>query len=597
MTQEEMNEKEEKKEEKKQQTERDAANNAQALRVAASVAEKSGNPYAMAAGKIVNVADKVTGGRSTHLLGKTLAKSNNSNPIGKKSQKMINKTMESGAGQAAGMLASKKMDANNAAKNAENAKKAKEAADNAKKAKEAKEAADKAKKTKEVAENAKKAKDAKQASENSKTPAAGSDSEEKGKGLGGLIGAIAGIVGVLLLMIVGVVIFVPLIVIAPLLAFSNTNSSANSNPNTLNQVTIKNTTGYKYDGVVTMDEYIAGVLAAEDHPVNNLQYYKFLALKHRTFYYAEKDSNNVINLFGKGNSYIPVDESDHETTILRAVNDTSEHFIYTEDEDINKNTITTDVTKDGDGNYNIKYNSPYMDSAKTKTISKDWRYIDKYKSKLNSIFTSDDQIVNILTLYLITEEGYDYTAVVNEYYKNADIVAGFSMAPTGREVNGYIPPVANYACSSGYGCREKPIGEGHGMHYGIDLAAAEGENVYATKSGTIANVITNVPGYSTTITEGNSIIINHDDGSQTRYYHLAYNSIPSSITVGARVEQGDKIGEVGSTGKSTGPHLHYEIIISGRHVNPYHYMDTSFAGNDGLMCNNNAILPESLCKE
>ena len=133
------------------------------------------------------------------------------------------------------------------------------------------------------------------------------------------------------------------------------------------------------------------------------------------------------------------------------------------------------------------------------------------------------------------------------------------------------------------------------MHNGVDLGASSGEPVYAAKAGTITYVTTNVPGYSTTQAYGNYITIEHEDGSQTRYAHLLYQSIPSTIVVGAEVQQGQMIGKVGSTGGSTGPHLHYEIFINGSRVNPYYYMDLSNASNDAEKCNSNASTPMSYC--
>ena len=74
---------------------------------------------------------------------------------------------------------------------------------------------------------------------------------------------------------------------------------------------------------------------------------------------------------------------------------------------------------------------------------------------------------------------------------------------------------------------------------------------------------------------GNYIKIAHGDGSETIYAHMKYGSIPSSIVEGAEVLQGQQIGEVGSTGCSTGPHLHYEIHINGSSVDPANNMDLS----------------------
>jgi murein DD-endopeptidase MepM/ murein hydrolase activator NlpD len=100
------------------------------------------------------------------------------------------------------------------------------------------------------------------------------------------------------------------------------------------------------------------------------------------------------------------------------------------------------------------------------------------------------------------------------------------------------------------------------MHAGIDLAGPVGTPIYATADGTVAEAGYNNGGY------GNLIKLDHGRGIETRYGHL------SSFTVraGDRVKRGQMIGRMGSTGRSTGSHLHYEVRIDGRAVNPIPFM-------------------------
>ena len=114
--------------------------------------------------------------------------------------------------------------------------------------------------------------------------------------------------------------------------------------------------------------------------------------------------------------------------------------------------------------------------------------------------------------------------------------------------------------SSSYGNRYHPISGKWRKHNGIDLAAPMGTPVLAAGDGVVTRVGRNHPGY------GNWIELRHSNGYQTRYGHL--RKISSGIRNGVRVKQGQKIGEVGMTGYATGPHLHYEVILNGRHMNP-----------------------------
>lgn len=120
-------------------------------------------------------------------------------------------------------------------------------------------------------------------------------------------------------------------------------------------------------------------------------------------------------------------------------------------------------------------------------------------------------------------------------------------------------PIDGARLSSGFGMRRHPI-LGYGkMHKGIDFAAPRGTPIYAAGDGTIEKIGT-VNGY------GNYIRIRHRKDLQTAYAHM--NGFRAGLTTGSRVKQGQIIGYVGTTGRSTGPHLHYEILIAGKHVNP-----------------------------
>lgn len=123
-------------------------------------------------------------------------------------------------------------------------------------------------------------------------------------------------------------------------------------------------------------------------------------------------------------------------------------------------------------------------------------------------------------------------------------------------------PVKTAEFTSGYGIRSDPFRGGAARHAGIDLAAPLGTPIYATADGTVTEAGYNNGGY------GNLIKVDHGRGIETRYAHLS----SMAVRVGQRVTRGQVIGRMGSTGRSTGSHLHYEVRIDGRAVNPIPFM-------------------------
>ena len=122
----------------------------------------------------------------------------------------------------------------------------------------------------------------------------------------------------------------------------------------------------------------------------------------------------------------------------------------------------------------------------------------------------------------------------------------------------FIWPVASYVyVSSRFGLRIHPITGQQKTHTGIDIASNQGTSIYAADGGTVTLASWN-GGY------GNCVMIDHGNGYVTLYGHM------SSIAVsqGQAVSQGETIGYVGSTGKSTGPHLHFEVLKNGTRIDP-----------------------------
>lgn len=125
--------------------------------------------------------------------------------------------------------------------------------------------------------------------------------------------------------------------------------------------------------------------------------------------------------------------------------------------------------------------------------------------------------------------------------------------PRGLPVNGYV--------TDGFGMRRNPFnGEGREVHEGLDIAVDFGTPVSSTADGLVIYAAPHA-GY------GNLVIVYHSNGITTRYGHLSR----ISIEAGQRVKRGDQIGNAGSTGRSTGPHVHYEIRENDQTVDPLRY--------------------------
>lgn len=132
--------------------------------------------------------------------------------------------------------------------------------------------------------------------------------------------------------------------------------------------------------------------------------------------------------------------------------------------------------------------------------------------------------------------------------------------------------------SSDYGYRVHPILHMRLKHNGIDLSGETGSDIFSTASGVVEKVKMSSFGY------GNQVIINHSNGYKTRYAHLGNIVVSENETV----QVGDKLGTLGNTGLSTGPHLHYEVIKDGNTIDPLFFSykneeDRSFESYKNLL--------------
>ncbi len=162
--------------------------------------------------------------------------------------------------------------------------------------------------------------------------------------------------------------------------------------------------------------------------------------------------------------------------------------------------------------------------------------------------------------------------------------ASTNIADTGSaSIPMLVPVTTSRSMSSNFGMRVHPVLGGFRMHKGVDLPASTGTPIHATADGVIGRADW-FGGY------GLCVEIEHGANLETRYGHMSR----IAVAEGQHVHKGDVIGYVGSTGRSTGPHLHYEVRIGGEAVNPVPYLQVADAGNATLLASlANAPAPDS----
>ena len=229
--------------------------------------------------------------------------------------------------------------------------------------------------------------------------------------------------------------------------------------------------------------------------------------------------------------------------------------------------ILTDIQQRDDNMYRVVYQAePIPYSVRNAAYGGTNRY-----AHLMNTNNSDMMISVTKKLDLLTKQLYIQSMSFDEIV---------SLAKTNEDKLKCIPaiqPVLNKdlkRTASGYGTRIDPIYKTPKFHAGMDFSASIGSDIFATGDGTV--VFTGwKQGY------GNTVIINHKYGYETLYGHM------SKIRTrrGKKITRGEIIGEVGSTGKSTGPHLHYEVRYRGKPTNPlnYYFMDLSPAEYDKMI--------------
>jgi len=239
-------------------------------------------------------------------------------------------------------------------------------------------------------------------------------------------------------------------------------------------------------------------------------------------------------------------DQEFETSSLERAYGYKSYFIKEEQKTIQKTCIRIVTTKNEEGE-EIEVEEEY-DCSETITVYS-LRSYDEVLNKLVADGKLDPAQIEDVKNYTI----YDASPLTEQ---NSPLPPGWTPV-----IRGFTWPLENiYKVSSMFGPRTDPVEFETRVHNGIDIAAPTGTPVYAIKEGKViyAKYMGNA---------GNAVIIQHSGDTESRYYHLS----KISVRAGQEVEMNEKIGEVGSTGKSTGPHLHLEIRIAAVPIDPLSY--------------------------
>lgn len=214
------------------------------------------------------------------------------------------------------------------------------------------------------------------------------------------------------------------------------------------------------------------------------------------------------------------------------------------------------------GSYQDQEGNLYFYDTKTaKMLKNEWQ-VHEHSTYY---FGADGKAVKGFLDIPETNSRYYFDPVTSQQVKNTEIQVGDYLYPIDEEglvgpgeLVAYIWPTDKVDITSYFGYRWHPIFGGYRFHDGIDLADGYGSNIYAVSKGTVITT-----SYNSGL--GYYVQIRHDDGSQTTYAHLS----SFNTSEGSRVSQGQVIGYMGSTGNSTGSHLHFEVLnANGQLVDP-----------------------------
>lgn len=185
------------------------------------------------------------------------------------------------------------------------------------------------------------------------------------------------------------------------------------------------------------------------------------------------------------------------------------------------------------------------------------RELAKEAEEYERLLAESEDLQDALMLEIAAKEAELKEAEYNVYL--AELAKAGENPPTDAT---WVTPVSGWTLTSPFGMRLHPVLGYYKMHNGIDMACAQGTPIYATRAGTVTTASYQASG------AGYYVSINHLDGFASIYMHMTHYV----VSAGQSVSQGQLIGYVGSTGMSTGPHLHFGISYAGTYVNPLAYI-------------------------
>lgn len=264
-------------------------------------------------------------------------------------------------------------------------------------------------------------------------------------------------------------------------------------------------------------------------------------------------------------SYI---DSPKEKQLKREINQLTLQYELLEDRLEQINVVLSDLQERDDNIYRVIFEA---EPIPLEVRNAGFGGVNKYKA-LENFDYSDVMIETTRKLDKISKKAYVQSKSYDELLKQVR---------TKNEMLSSIPaiqPLSNKdltRMASGYGYRIHPIYKTSKMHTGMDFTAPVGTEIYATGDGTVVEYDVSRRGY------GNHVIINHGYGYKTLYGHMK----KIKVRPGQKVKRGEVIGWVGSSGTSTAPHLHYEVLKDNRPINPinFYYNDLSPAEYEKML--------------
>ncbi len=241
--------------------------------------------------------------------------------------------------------------------------------------------------------------------------------------------------------------------------------------------------------------------------------------------------------------------------LLRQQNDDLKQNYKVMDERIKQLQLQMDEIANRD-NYvyrSIFESNPIPDSARVKEMEKKKEVLLVQSMGETELVTSMAAQLNNLSLRMAFQVK-SFGAIENMVKNKEKLLAAIPS----------IQPISNRTLnrvSSGFGYRIDPVYKDRRLHPGLDFTAPIGTPIYAAADGVVKDAGFNTGGY------GNRVVVNHGFGYETLYAHM----VRIKARVGTRVKRGEVIGYVGSTGKSTGPHLHYEVHKNGTQLDPIYF--------------------------